>query len=147
MATGGGSPHDPKEEPLKKNPIKKTTTPTSSFSAESVDKSSSSFSENEKQKAEEAAAIALKTMLEKEADKPSRQWGNEWYMPLKIFKDLIYKYGIGHFHENLMYVVNMQISYDKGKSKKRIDNPEKYLRIACEKNYAETTNQKKLSLQ
>ncbi len=141
---GGGAPHAPKEDTLKKNTFKKTsTTPTpSKGKAEEVVVSKNKITTKDKE-----AAKSLKDWLDKEAFKERRrktgryyedvQWGESWIIPLHVFEMLIVKYGLIYFKEQLENMHRQQMDFDKGTSKKPIGKPETVLKMSCKNNYAE----------
>lgn len=67
----------------------------------------------------------------------------KWRIPKRILSGLLSKYGINYLCAQLNYITRIEeqaIKDEKLPTKKRktsrIDNPEKYLRIACKENYA-----------
>jgi hypothetical protein len=133
-----------KEEPLKKNPFKKTTTtPTPSKGKAEEDV----VSKNKITTKDREAAKSLKDWLDKEAFKERRrksgryyedvQWGDAWIIPLHVFEMLIVKYGLIYFKEQLENMHRQQMDFDKGISKKTIGKPETVLKMSCKNNYAE----------
>ncbi len=143
---GGGAQHAPKEEPFKKNPIKKTTTPTSSS-----DVHKSKVEVDVVSIAEKEAAIAFKEWIDKEATKSRRrkeghsrvdvQWGQRWNIPLATYEKLIKVYGIAYVQEQLSLMVEHQKDFDEGIGKEVV-KPETFLKLACEKNYAGSDKKK-----
>lgn len=157
----GGAKSAPKEEPFKKNPFKKTTTPTPFKGEEVVGVVVSKDIEEEGKKAKSAAAKeaaqSLKTWMDKEANKTikikdkyggedHKKLGDDWIFPIELYEQKISEYGIAYFQDQLHYTISKQKSFFNGKSKKGIDLPETYLRRSCNDNYAESTKIKKEKL-
>lgn len=118
---------EPKEEPLSRT----TTTNTGCVD---VDVHNSTKKE---------AAKALKSYL----DNRIRDWGQEWQIPLEVYLALMNNYNDAYVLDQVSYMLNKQHiaikdenCYAKKKKTERIGKPETYLRMACEKNYAMSTN-------
>lgn len=145
-----------KEKPFKEKPFKKTTTtPTPSKGIAAVAVVSDEIKKTNLEslhQAENEAAVALKTWLDKEAIKIRKRkegsycdeqtFGQDWIIPLEIYENLIHKYGIPYFESQLKLMTERQKKFLSGFSKKGIDIPERYLSIACSKNYAESNKKK-----
>lgn len=154
----GGSNECHKEEPFKKNPFKKTaTTPTPSKGNAVVD---AVFSEEKKKEtiesqliAEKEAAKSLKEWMDKEANKIRQRkeayswiedkFGPDWIIPLESYENLIRKYGISYFDDQLKHMLDVQKRYFSGKAKNPINAPEIYLRKCCKENFAESTKKRR----
>ena len=151
---GGGAQYAPKEEPIKKNPLKKTTTPTpfrEKVAEEVVVKS------KKNKEAQKEAAKSMKKWLDQEAIKKRKrkirngklgsyfeetEWGDLWILPVELFEALIDIYGIAYFQDQLNHMVREQNLHDQAKKTRGVDIPETFLKLACERNYALSTNLK-----
>ena len=101
---------------------------------------------SEKQKANEEAALSFKSWLDTQAYVERKrkignhyetiQWGNDWIIPMKLFENLIDKYGLKYVGEQIQYMFRSQKAFDLGKSKKGVEKPEAFLRKSCEQNWA-----------
>ncbi len=143
---GGGAQHAPKEEPFKKNPIKEktTTTPTPSKGKVVVDDVSKyKISEQDKE-----AALSMKTWMDKEAYKIRKykyeeiQFGEDWIFTIDLYELLINRHGIEYFQGQILHMAKTQNDFYKGKVKKQVENPERFLRMACKNNYADIKGNK-----
>lgn len=72
-------------------------------------------------------------------------WGRDWILPIELFESLISKYGYKYFEDQMNYMVKLQIEFDQGKRKKNIDNPNSFLRKACQENWALSKSEEKLT--
>lgn len=137
-----------KEEPIRKNLFKKTTTPTPSFDVHKVVAVVVSISKEEKE-----AAKALNKWTFNESHKERKRkigryyediiWGDLWNIPLEVYEKLIFKHGIKYFQAQLEYMHKEQVDFDKGIKKKSIENPETYLKRSCRENWADSDHDKK----
>lgn len=92
-------------------------------------------------------AKALKSYI----DNRISEWGQEWQIPLQVYFFLIDKHNEAYVSDQVSHMISKQNtairdenSYDPTKKKsRRIEKPENYLRLACEKNYALSQNTKR----
>lgn len=137
----GGAHSAPKQYSFKNTPFKKTTT-TPTPSKEKV--VGVVVTSKEKEKAIKEDAAALKAWIDGESEKKrprghqdAESWGASWVMPLQEYIKYVKRYGIKYVMAQATYMWNEQMLYEKKQKKKPIGTPTTYLRIACEKNYAD----------
>lgn len=136
-----GAPYAPKEYTIKKIPLKKTTTtPTPS----NVHKSSSSSIA----KANKEAAQSLHDWLHTQAYSQRKrklvgkreqidvQWGDNWVLSVSFLSELMNKYDCDYVQQHFNEMIRQQSEFDAGRGKE-ILSPEKWLRMACEKNWVQ----------
>jgi predicted transcriptional regulator len=134
-----------KEEHLKNNPLKKTTTSTPSLAVAAVHKSN--ISEQDKLSAKQLQEWSQKEAFKTRKIKQGRHYdeyerGHDWVIPLKVFENLIHIYGIVYFQEQLDLMCETQLEHEKGKKIDPVLNPARWIKAACKNNYAESLNQK-----
>ena len=155
MVHQGGAYGAHKEEPIKNNNLRTTATSCPSnekIAAAAVYKENKNTDREKEIIAEKEAAISLKNWLDKESCKNRTRktgtyreeivWGEQWIIPIDVFEKLIQKYGITYFQDQLRNMTSAQKSFDEGKSKRAVDNPERFLYKACRENYAESNKNK-----
>lgn len=122
--------HRPINKTYNKTYINKTTTTTPTPSVVVV------VSENEK--------LAAKHVKD-HAEKRIAEWGAEWNLSLDFLEKLMFFYGIAFVQDQYEYIIRKQSKYWKNRNmtyckEAKIDNPEIYLSLACDKNYAKSLN-------
>jgi hypothetical protein len=128
-----------KEEQLKKNHIKKTTTT-------NKEKSPSSFSNEISQEEKDAAKKAFDFILLRSKSDSDEKWN----IDLKTLEKYFHVYGIEYTTEQFNYLLDRMNKYRLNKSKPgnkitEIDDPKVYFKKACSENYAKSLHLNELN--